>query len=232
MQVSHDPPYGATTIRASKRSSKFGGAKWLIGAAAAAIVVVGASYLAWSTYAPHLGPPPTPLDDPYAAEIAEPFEEIQLAASEDLVEGSAMAASTEAEAAPARRARAAPVPEATIGVPSAETDSEEIIVTGSRRPVWARTPSPRRLSALYPERALDRGREGEARLHCIVQDGGALDCERVSETSRSFGAAAVRVARTFRHAPQLRDGSDAVGTPVNLRVVFRITDEEQRLAAR
>ncbi|UPT63863.1 MAG: energy transducer TonB [Hyphomonadaceae bacterium JAD_PAG50586_4] len=98
-------------------------------------------------------------------------------------------------------------------------------MTAPHRPIWARTPNERRLSALYPERALARGREGEARLTCIVQDGGALDCDRVSETPGGFGAAAVRVARTFRHAPQLADGSNAIGTPVNLRVVFRIDDD-------
>lgn len=227
--MSHEPPHGATTIRASKHSSRFGGAKWLIGAVAA-VVVVGGSYLAWSTFGPI--PPQAPVDDPYAEEITGPFDESQFALTEDVAADDAESASTEAPAAPVRRARAAAVPEATIGVASAETDSEEIVVTGSRRPAWARTPSPRRLSALYPARAVERGREGEARLHCIVQDGGALDCERVSETSRSFGAAALRVARTFRHAPQLRDGRDAVGTPVNLRVVFRIAEEEQRLASR
>src|SRR5688572_428128 len=83
----------------------------------------------------------------------------------------------------------------------------------------------RRLSALYPERALERGREGEARLHCIVQAGGTLDCERLSETPGGFGPAALRVARTLRHAPRLEDGSDAEGTPVRLRVVFRMAEE-------
>jgi TonB family protein len=103
-------------------------------------------------------------------------------------------------------------------------DNDDIVVRAPRRPIWVRTPSPRRLSALYPERALDRGREGEARLHCIIGTGGTLDCERVSETP-GFGSAAVRVAHTFRHAETLADGSSAIGTPVNLRVIFRIDDD-------
>ena len=89
-------------------------------------------------------------------------------------------------------------------------------------------PSERHLSALYPQRALERGREGEASLHCTVQDSGALDCVRVEETPGGFGNAALRVARTLRHAPQLADGSDAAGSPVNLRVVFRIADDQRR----
>jgi TonB family protein len=81
---------------------------------------------------------------------------------------------------------------------------------------------------MYPERARARGREGEARLHCIVQAGGALDCERVSATPGGFGHAALRVARTLRHAPTLADGTDATGSPVRLRVVFRMEDADRR----
>ena len=88
-------------------------------------------------------------------------------------------------------------------------------------------PSARRLAAYYPDRLLQRGREGEARLRCTVRAGGALDCARVEETP-GFGTAALRVARTLRHAPQLADGSDAPGAAVNLRVVFRLSEEERR----
>jgi protein TonB len=114
--------------------------------------------------------------------------------------------------------------QATIGVAEAGVDSDEIVVTRARRPIWARTPSARRLAALYPERARERGREGEASLQCVILAGGALDCARVSAT-QGFGAAALRVARRFRHAPTLADGSDAAGARVHLRVVFRMDDE-------
>ena len=60
-----------------------------------------------------------------------------------------------------------------------------------------------------------------------MQQNGALDCVRVTET-RGFGNAALRVASTFRHAPQLADGRDAAGTPVNLRVLFRLPPEGRR----
>ena len=57
-----------------------------------------------------------------------------------------------------------------------------------------------------------------------MQENGALDCARVSETSTRFGAAAMRVAHMFRHSQQRADGSSAIGTPVNLLVVFRMDD--------
>jgi TonB family protein len=145
------------------------------------------------------------------------------------------------EAPPAPRARPrrrpepaprpAPIPEATFDVAYGGMKSEpvheaeELVINGSVRPVWARMPSPRRLAALYPERALDRGREGEVLLHCVVMDDGALDCAPVSATAGVFEHAAMRVSRNLRHAAMTRDGHDAAGTPVNLRVVFRISDE-------
>ena len=107
-------------------------------------------------------------------------------------------------------------------------NNDDIVVTAPLRPIWDRTPSARRLSAFYPDRALQRGREGEARLHCIVQNGGALDCDKISETpGGGFGNAALRVSRSLRHAAVRRDGADATGTPVNLRVVFRLEDDRR-----
>jgi len=113
-------------------------------------------------------------------------------------------------------------------------DEDDVIVHAPRRPIWASTPSARRLSALYPERALERGREGQAQLHCTVEERGRLDCAPVSATPGGFGAAAVRVARTFRHARTLENGHSAIGTPLYLRVVFRIEEPRrgQRYAAR
>jgi TonB family protein len=136
------------------------------------------------------------------------------------------------------RIAAAAIPEETIGVSQASTSgsaittsqSDEVVVSPMQRPVWRYTPRPERLSEYYPTRALDRGREGEASLHCIVGKKGMMDCESVSETpARSgFGAAAVRVARTFRHAEQRADGASAIGTPVNLRVLFRMEEGRRR----
>lgn len=231
--MSDNQRHGAHTIRASKG----GGGKWLLGAAAA-IVVIGGGYFAWRTY----GQPDNTqaaynngygaYDDPLRA---GPLES---GFADDVAESEVAEPAATSAPPPARRAQArtTPVPEATIGVTPASVSEEEaaaddgeIVITAPPRPIWVRTPSERRLTSLYPTRALERGREGEARLSCIVQDGGALDCEKTAETpGGGFGNAALRVARTLRHAPRRADGSDAAGSPVNLRVVFRIDDETRR----
>lgn len=236
-----DPIHDAMEIRPSKRSGGGGGGfKWLLGAGAAAIVLLGGGYWAWKNLPSSQSNAEIAAIDPYGAEPS--LDAGSTDAGEDVTAETA-ATDESAAATPRASPRAAAVPEATIGVTPANAATEEaatedhddLVVTAPRRPIWARTPSPRRLASYYPERALDRGREGEARLHCIVQAGGALDCERVSETpGGGFGTAAMRVARTLRHAPTRADGSNATGTPVNLRVVFRMADEEneRRLASR
>jgi TonB family protein len=237
-----DHPHGATTIRASKGG---GASKWLIGGVAA-VVLAGGSYAAWKTFSPDQQQRVVNYEDPYGQEPvrAGPLEPQEEQFAEN-------AATEEAPPPPATERRAAPrprravaaaevVPEETIGITpvSASTEdvdqSDEVIVRPPQRPVWTRRPSERRLASLYPERALRRGAEGEARLSCTVAERGALDCLRVEETSASFGAAAMRVARSYRHSTTRADGSDAVGTPVNLRVVFRMEEERggQRYASR
>lgn len=243
--MSEDKPHGASTIRAKDEGG--GAGKWLAGAAIAA-VLLGGGYYAWSTYS---ASPSTQsaqneafdTDYQYDPERAGPIGSGQEESSSSIAspDESASAAPASAASAPARttrRAAAAPaqtvVAEQTIGVTPASAeapyDDDEIVVTGARRPIWESTPSARRLSTFYPQRALDRGREGEASLQCTVLENGRLDCVPVSETPAraGFGTAAVRVARTFRHAPQLADGSDAAGSAVNLRVVFRMADEDDR----
>ncbi|ANP47057.1 TonB family protein [Candidatus Viadribacter manganicus] len=241
--MSEDPKHGATTIRASKGGG--GGGKLLLGAVAVA-VLVGGGYFVWKNYSGAQDGAQTAYNDAYNSEPysddllragpIDPSDEpiADTASSDDSLVPPASA--PRAASAPARRqtARAETVPEETIGITpinatSTEVaDGEDIVVTANPRPIWVRTPTQRRLSALYPERALERGREGEARLHCTVQGDGALDCARVEETPGGFGPAALRVARTLRHAPQLADGSNAAGSPVNLRVVFRIPQDARR----
>jgi len=233
--VSEDPKHGATTIRASKGG---GGGKWLLGAVAA-VVIAGGAYAAWNTLSPNENREADYAinnaydDDLRAGPLDTDADTLPADATSD--EPIAAPASTaERPPAPAQRtvtASAEPVPEETIGItPASATvdDNGEIVVTGARRPIWASTPTARRLNPLYPSRALERGREGEARLSCTVQERGALDCVRIEETPGGFGTAALRVARTFRHSPTLADGRDATGTPVNLRVVSRLEDEDRR----
>jgi TonB family protein len=240
--VSHEPTEGAHTIRASKGG---GAGKWLIGALGAA-VLAGGGYLAWKNYSPEPNTQSayneTYADDESYRAGPLPADDDTLADDTTSDERTAAPASSERRA-PARRAaaRSTQVPEATIGVTPANVtttqgaipDDDEVIVNPPPSPVWASVPTERRLTSLYPENALQRGREGEARLQCTVLDGGSLDCARVQETSNSFGYAAMRVARTLRHAPTREDGTSAAGTPVNLRVVFRLEEEDRaRFASR
>jgi TonB family protein len=244
MSKDHDDhgTHGAHTVRASKGGS---GGKWLLGALAA-VVLVGGGYAAYQTFGngqnndTQTAYNDSYADDPYAS---DPLRAGPIEQSDDITAETASTDAAAPAAAPAQRSSArsatrsssttvaqGDVPEETIGIMpvNAVQDSDEIIVNAPRRPVWTRTPNPRRLSAFYPESDLNRGREGEASLRCTVVDNGALDCLRASETSSGFGRAALRVARTYRHAPTLADGSDATGTPVNLRVLFRLADEDQR----
>lgn len=240
------PPHGASKIEPTKGSHGAdggggGAGKWLVGGLAA-LVLVGGGYAAYKTVGPGQDNTQAAYNESYDDTSGDdPLRAGPLPGDDNLPADSASLDDRDATPAPAaerrsttpRRStpvRTAEVPEETIGITpvnATSADTDEVVVRGARRPVWARVPNERSLTALYPERARMRGREGEARLHCMVQDGGVLDCERTQETSSQFGAAAMRVARTYRHAPTLRDGTDATGTPVNLRVVFRLEDEER-----
>ncbi|MBL8550180.1 MAG: TonB family protein [Hyphomonadaceae bacterium] len=209
--------------------------KWLTGAIAAA-AVLGGGYYVWK----NMDANPSGTD--YASTEA-PLTAGALPA--DASGDATMAAGANAGApAPqgtqaASRATAS-APEEVVGVrhagatargtsgASSGTNANDELVVRGRRSVWTRKPSARRLSAMYPQMALERGREGEASLRCRVDHEGELDCVRVSESSAGFGRAAMRVARSLRHGPRLADGSQAYGSSIRLRVVFRIADEERR----
>lgn len=237
--MNEESPRGA---QVTTEASKGGGWKLLAGVAAAA-VLLGGGYFAWKNFGPAQPGSEAAYNDTYSTEPvhAGPLPPDQAGSTQTATanENSGQAASSEtqmASAAPVHRrsaTSAAAVPEEVVGViPVSETtqEGEDIIVRGGHYPVWTRAPSARRLSAAYPERALERGREGEASVHCTVQHSGALNCVPVSETPAhaGFGNAALRVARMYRHAPQRADGSAADGSPVNLRVVFRVADDNRR----
>jgi hypothetical protein len=212
--------------------------KWLIGAAAA-VVLLGGGYFAWQNFGADSGQVNTQATysdaastEPFHVSPGEAGQETlaENPAPDEITPSPAPAETRSAPPARRRTASAAAVPEATIGITpeTATTDgSDEIVVTAPRRPIWTRRPNARRLSALYPESARERGREGEALLHCLVQADGALRCEEASATPGGFGYAAMQVARGFRHAPTLADGASAIGSPLNLRVVFRMEEERR-----
>jgi outer membrane biosynthesis protein TonB len=230
-KVSDQPTHGKpTTIRASKGGG--GAGKWLLGGLAA-VVLLGGGYFAWkNTQAPGQTDVQSAYNDGYSTDSthAGPLASESASSDESATPAPASASRSTAARRSASTTQAAAVPEETIGITpvNATTDDSDIYVTAPRRPIWSHMPSQQRLTALYPQQALQRGREGEASLHCMVQGNGELACERVEETPGGFGIAAMRVAHTLRHAPQLADGSSSAGTPVNLRVVFRMADDERR----
>lgn len=232
--MSNEKPSGTT--KPAAHASKSSGMKWLGGAALAA-VLLGGGYYAWSLYGQ---PQPASTNQQYDTQTAEaplsagalPQRSASNAASPA---ASSPSTQTADATAPRRRAnsQANSIPEETIGVTPARAtadDGEAIIVQGQRRPLWTHTPSRWRLAETYPARALEEGREGEASLQCTVLSNGALRCAQVSEypARAGFGGAALRVAHMYRHASTLRNGRDAVGSPVNLRVVFRVDDNTRR----
>ena len=231
---------------AKVRESNNTGAKWAAGAAVAVLLLGGGYYALKTVPAARTNAEVASTDAGYgASSTTPPIAAAPYAGDQSNATTSSTVTTTSTEtrttATPARKrvttttAAANMVPETVVGITpvsaTADDTSNEVVVTGERRPVWARTPSARRLSAMYPENALERGREGEASVHCTVLDSGALDCVRASEmpANSGFGLAAMRVARTFRHASRRADGSDAVGTPVNLRVVFRISNNDHHM---
>lgn len=235
--------HGSQPHSAPRHAKGNDGQKWLAGAALAALVLGGGYYAlknlpASQSTSAEVASTEAMVDSPstYSAPSST-SPSFQGSPSTSETASSAAVDDTSATTTARRRATAkaapAPVPEQVVGITPASitTDnSDEIVVTPGRRPVWASVPSQRRLSGLYPTRALERGREGEASVSCTVLDAGALDCVRVSEypANSGFGNAALRVAKGFRHSARRADGSAAYGTPVNLRVVFRIDDGDRR----
>jgi TonB family protein len=242
--MSHETPKSDTprthTIKPKPAKGSAGDGQWKKWAAggAAAVVLLGGGYF----LVKNLNNTDSRTEIAYNESI--PLDEATTSADESAPNSESDTVETASEsarpaAAPPRRRQAASaaadseVPEQVVGVTSVSattSDEDEIVVPGIRGPQWSRTPSARRLSAAYPERALERGREGEASVRCTVEQSGSLDCVRVSETpaNAGFGTAALRVARMYRHAPERWNGSSAVGTPVNLRVMFRMAEDDQR----
>jgi len=217
--------------------------KWAAGSVVAIALLGAGGYVLWKNLGPgEVATQETYETQPFADSTGQYAEDAPTASMDDenVEPTSASTSEPTATRAPPRRTTAqSDIAEATIGVTpasittygeTAAADPDEIVVTGPRRPIWSRVPSARRLSAYYPDRALERGREGEASLLCTVQSGGDLDCERTSETPRNagFGNAALRVARTLEHAPQLADGRSATGSRVSLRVLFRLEEDSRR----
>lgn len=91
-------------------------------------------------------------------------------------------------------------------------------------PVWLARPGAREFERYYPPRALERGREGRVTLDCIVGANGAIACAVARETPEGwgFGAAALKIAPSFRLAPRMEDGRATEGGTVRVDLAFRL----------
>jgi len=110
-------------------------------------------------------------------------------------------------------------PSAPVAAP-ATTGPPEIIA----RPVWIRRPTDAEFARLYPERALERRRNGSATLGCTVQSSGLLACSVLGEEPRGlgFGAAGLDVARLYRMAQYDADNHATLGRRYVLKLAFRV----------
>ena len=89
---------------------------------------------------------------------------------------------------------------------------------------WIARPAAADYARLYPPRAMDNGVSGRVVLDCLVDGQGALSCAVVSEDppGYGFGNAALRLAQSFRAAPQTTDGRPTGGGRVRVPITWRI----------
>jgi protein TonB len=91
-------------------------------------------------------------------------------------------------------------------------------------PQWVRRPSGRDFAREYPERALEREREGRVVLACVVAADGTINCNVASEEPEGwgFGQAALRISRSFQMAPMTVDGRPTGGGRVSVPIRFQL----------
>ena len=89
--------------------------------------------------------------------------------------------------------------------------------------VWVERPTARRISELYPQRALRQGLGGRVALDCTVLASLAVECAVASESppGEGFGRAALAAAQSYRSRPTLSDGRSAVGTRTRVIMSFQ-----------
>ena len=101
-------------------------------------------------------------------------------------------------------------------------NAEPSVITN---PDWVRRPTGQNVADAYPDRALRAGLSGRAIVTCSVTLEGALsDCAILNETppGYGFGAAAMRLTRSFWVRPATRDGKPVAGGKVTLPISFSL----------
>lgn len=88
---------------------------------------------------------------------------------------------------------------------------------------WAQRPSARRISDVYPERALRDGVGARVELDCTVLQNLSLTCSVANESPAGlgFGRAAMSASGSYRARPALSDGQSAVGARTRIVVQFQ-----------
>jgi protein TonB len=89
--------------------------------------------------------------------------------------------------------------------------------------VWAQRPSARRISELYPARALREGLGGRVELDCSVRANLSLACGVATESPSDlgFGRAALSASASYRARATMSDGGDAIGARTRIVVQFQ-----------
>jgi TonB family protein len=112
--------------------------------------------------------------------------------------------------------------ERTGSAPPPPPGARRTVITN---PDWIRKPSGGDVDALYPMSA-QRGRvNGRAVIGCSVAATGLLeDCAVIDESPAGFGfgAAALKMSRSFQMRPQTRDGVPVSGAQVSIPINFNI----------
>lgn len=111
-----------------------------------------------------------------------------------------------------------PIPVA-VDPPSAPPNS--LPLTGV---VWQERPTGGDFARNYPPQALRDNVGGSALLDCLIAGDGRLACTVLSEepAGRGFGTASLAVARSFRAAPQLADGTPTAGRRTRVPIRWRL----------
>ena len=88
---------------------------------------------------------------------------------------------------------------------------------------WAQRPSARRISDLYPQRALREGIGGRVTMDCVVLSSLGVNCTIASESpaGEGFGRAALSASSSYRASPTLSNGQSAVGSRTRIAVSFQ-----------
>ena len=88
---------------------------------------------------------------------------------------------------------------------------------------WAQRPSARRISDLYPSRALREGVGGRVELSCRVLVNQALSCNVASESPAGLGfaRAALSAASSYRANATLSNGASSTGASTSIVVQFQ-----------